>query len=131
MSNKLNAPGIARLDPFAALADVYQIAGMAEYSKSLAPRLLDLAFEMDWTGRTLLELGCGTGDAACWFSERSFRVIALDTSAAMLRRGEMTAQASGLNVEFTQGDMRTFQTTTRFEMITCLGGVLNYLSTLR
>jgi SAM-dependent methyltransferase len=124
-------PSINRLDPYTALADVYQAAGFAAYSLGVGPRLLEMAFEMDWTGRSLLDLACGTGDLACWFTEHGFRVIGIDASPAMLRHGSAHASQTGLAVEFLTADMRTFKPNNPVEMVTCLGGSLNAVPTLR
>jgi SAM-dependent methyltransferase len=124
-------PSINRLEPYTALADVYQAAGFAAYSLSVGPRLLEMAFEMDWTGRSLLDLACGTGDLACWFAEHGFRVIGIDTSPAMLRHGSAHANQAGLAVEFLTADMRTFKPNNQVELVTCLGGSLNAVPTLR
>lgn len=35
-------------------------------------------------GRTMLEIGCGTGHFTRWFSEQGFQTIGLDLSLAML-----------------------------------------------
>ncbi len=126
MTNNAN-----RLEPYIALSDVYQQAGLSDYSTALAPRLLELAFDLEWTGRTLLDLACGTGDAACWFAEHGFRVLGVDLSERMLSHGIHRADDAGLSAEFVQGDIRTFAPQVQFELVTCLGGSLNYIPTLR
>src|SRR5260221_7881872 len=95
-----------RVDPFSALSEVYQAAGFAEYSAQLAPRLLDMAYSLEWIGRSLLDLACGTGDACLWFADHSFRVTGIDSSEAMIRVGTAYAEARGGNVDLRQGDMR-------------------------
>jgi SAM-dependent methyltransferase len=123
---------INRVEPFTALADVYRRAGFATYSEALAPRLIDIAFDFDWTGRTLLDLACGTGDATCWFAEHGFRTVGVDLSGAMLRAAmQRAAQTSGIEAQFVTGDIRSFKPETQYEMVTCLGGSLNYLPALR
>ena len=122
---------INHLEPYSALSDVYQAAGFASYSVDLAARLLELAFEMDWTGRILVDLGCGTGDLCCWFGEHGFRSTGVDTSAGMLRFGTERAQETGVDAQFVVGDMRTFRPTVVADMVTCVGGSLNYIPTLR
>jgi SAM-dependent methyltransferase len=124
-------PSINRLEPYTALADVYQAAGFAEYSLSVGSRLLEMAFDIDWTGRSLIDLACGTGDLASWFAEHGFRVIGIDTSPAMLRHGSAHADQAGLAVEYETADMRTFKPSNQVEMVTCLGGSLNAIPTLR
>src|SRR4051812_26065648 len=115
-------PNINRLDPFTALSDVYQSAGFSAYSAELAPRLLDLAFEMEWTGRSLYDMACGTGDAANWFSEHGFRVLGTDSSPHMLRHAKANADARNLSPNYVTGDIRTYETGSQFEIVTCLGG---------
>jgi len=124
-------PSINRLEPYTALSDVYQIAGFAAYSAELAPRLLDMAFELEWTGRSLLDLACGTGDAACWFAGHGFRTVGVDHSTQMLRFGTTQAESAGLNADFVVGDIRNFKVNGQYEMVTCLGGSLNYIPALR
>lgn len=124
-------PNVSRVQQFTALAEVYRAAGFAEYSQSLGPRLIDIAFEMEWTGRSLLDLGCGTGDAAAWFAERGFRAVGVEQSTAMLRQATPLAENSMHDVQFVHSDIRTYKPDIRFEMVTCMGGTLNYLPTLR
>src|SRR5258708_22619276 len=93
-------PSVKRVEAYSALADVYQAAGLADYSASLAARILNLAFEMEWTGRSLLDLACGTGDLAYWFSEQSFRVTGVDSSRAMLRIATARANENNLSADF-------------------------------
>lgn len=124
-------PNTNRVEPYTALADVYRTAGYAAHSERLAPRLVELAFEMNWTGRTLLDLACGTGDAACWFAEHGFRTTGIDQSAAMLELAKARADGAGFDARFVNSDIRTYKPETSFEMITCLGGSLNYMPALR
>ncbi|HLY25703.1 MAG TPA: class I SAM-dependent methyltransferase, partial [Aggregatilineales bacterium] len=123
-------PGINRVEPYSALADVYQAAGMADYSAGLAPRLLNLAFEMEWTGRSLLDLACGTGELACWFSGQGFRATGVDLSPAMLRPATAKAQEDGLSADFEVADIRAYKPDSHVELVTCVGGSLNYIPKL-
>src|SRR5512142_1114169 len=124
-------PSINRAEPYTALADVYQTAGFATYSTDVAPRLLEMIFGADWIGRLTLDLACGTGDVACWFAEHGFRATGVDGSPAMLRRAVATAQEKGFDADFVQADIRTYQPSTQFDLVTCLGGSLNAIATLR
>src|SRR5579859_2656 len=123
-------PAINRVEPYSALADVYQAAGLSDYSTALAPRLLNLAFEMEWTGRSLLDLACGTGELASWFSGQGFRVTGVDLSPAMLRPAITNAQEYGLSADFVAGDMRAYKPDSHVELVTCIGGSLNYIPKL-
>src|SRR5579871_2702353 len=103
-------PSITRTEPYHALASVYQAAGLADYSVKLASQLLERAFELDWTGRTLIDLACGTGDLACWFAERSLRTTGVDLSPSMLRYGVERSKQRNVDAQFVTGDIRTFTT---------------------
>jgi SAM-dependent methyltransferase len=124
-------PAINRVDPFTALGDVYNQAGLANYTLNLAPRLLDLAFELEWTGRSLYDMACGTGQFIEWFAEKSFRVLGVDSSLQMIQAAQNIARAKGSAAEFVSADYRHYTPNSPFELVTCLGGALNYNPTLR
>jgi SAM-dependent methyltransferase len=122
---------IRRAEAYQALATVYQAAGLADYSLNLAPRLLELAFDLEWTGRTLCDLGCGTGDLARWYGGRSFRVFGLDQSAAMLAVAGDGLDTTQMDAEFIRTDITADRPQHRADLVTCLGQVLNYATSLR
>ena len=45
--------------------------------------------------RTVLELGCGTGEDAIWLARRGIRVLASDAAASMIEVARRKAQAAG------------------------------------
>lgn len=55
-------------------------------------------------GRTVLELGCGTGKNTVFLAASSANVLGLDFSAGMLARAR--EQVTAYNVEFVQHDLR-------------------------
>src|SRR5512140_934440 len=124
-------PSINRVEPYTALAEVYQSAGFSAYSLHVGQRLLEFIYGLDWIGRLTLDLACGTGDLTCWFAMRDFRPTGVDIATTMLQRGMAAAHEKGLNAEFVQADMRIYQPGLQFDLVTCLGGSLNYIATLR
>lgn len=126
----MNKP-IRAVEPYQAFAAVYNKAGLADYGVKLVPQLLELAFSLDWVGRTVLDLGCGTGAVACWLAERSYRVIAVDSAQPMLDVGMTYAAEHGLGVEWTPADLRTFKPGVTIDWALALGGTLNMLPTLQ
>lgn len=56
-------------------------------------------------GRTLLELGCGTGTNAIELARRGFRVTAVDLVDVAIRRAREKAKTAGVTVDFRCGDL--------------------------
>ncbi len=84
--------------------------------------------ERDVSGRTVLEVGCGRGDFACWLAvqaARPRRIVALDLSGVAVRQGAAYSSRHALRgVGFAEGDIqrlphadRTFDTVFSFETI--------------
>jgi ubiquinone/menaquinone biosynthesis C-methylase UbiE len=68
------------------LAPIYDQIGMAEFSRRIIARLVNYAQRNDWTGRRILDLGCGTGGSSVWLCQNRFSVTGVDNSAVMLER---------------------------------------------
>lgn len=115
--------------PFSSLATIYEQAGFSEQSITLAAHLLDIAYELEWAGRTLLDLGTGTGPIANWFAGRRFRVTGVDNVESMLAYGRAYAEQAGIDSNFVLGDIRTYQPEFTYDAVTCIG-TLNYMSSL-
>jgi SAM-dependent methyltransferase len=56
-------------------------------------------------GKRLLELGCGTGEAAVSFAQQGATVIAVDGSAASITRARAKAEAAEVRLELHAGDL--------------------------
>ena len=56
-------------------------------------------------GKTVLELGCGTGTNAIEMARRGFRVTAIDLVDLPIHRAREKATAAGVEVDFRQGDV--------------------------
>lgn len=81
-------------------------------------------------GRSILELGCGTGLHACMLVERGHTVLGIDMSADMLEAAQR--RKSGLPVElrpaveFESGDIRTYRHARSFDVVVSLFHVFSY-----
>ena len=77
--------------------------------------------------RTILDLGCGTGNHDIPLARRGYRVTGLDQSAAMLSVARKKATASRVRVRFVQADMLSFRVAKKFEAVLCMFGALGYI----
>ena len=59
-------------------------------------------------GARVCDLACGTGRHAVEMARRGYDVTAVDFNARYLELGAQAAQAAGVRVAWTQGDMREF-----------------------
>jgi len=94
----------------------------------------------------ILDLACGTGEAALVFAAVGCAVTGVDQSAAMLNVARGKARDAGYDVAFIHGDMRYLEPRTknqepvtatggsqfsvlgsRFDLVTCFYDSLNYL----
>lgn len=75
------------------------------------------------SGNRMLDAGCGTGKSSLPMLERGWEVTACDSSAAML--AHLDAKSGG-EIQAVQADLRALEELGRFDLILCLGDVLNY-----
>lgn len=87
----------------------------------------------DLHGKTVLDIGCGSGRYAVEFAKRGAdRVIGLDFAPNMLKLAEEYAQAEGVGsrCEFINGDFLSWQTARHFDICVAMG-VFDYILTPR
>lgn len=111
---------------------IYDQAGFSAFSQEMVPYALALLEHLGWTPptSTVLDLACGTGTAALELVQRGWRVTGLDRSEEMLAvaRQKASDRRQG-EIDWVQGDMRTFQAPEPQGMVTCFFDALNYLLT--
>ncbi len=117
-------------DVYAVLAHVYKMAGLAEESEQLRARLFERVQSEGWLGRRILELGCGIGEASCWFALNGFRITAVDRSAEMLEQARQQAEALGVTVDWRQEDIRNLDVGTDYDLVLAMN-TLNELHSIR
>jgi SAM-dependent methyltransferase len=88
---------------------------------------------------TLLDLGCGTGRHALWFSGMGYEVTGVDLSEEMLTAARAqqislnpqpsTSSASCSSLDFVRGDIRTVRLGRTFDVVISLFHVMSYQTT--
>lgn len=58
----------------------------------------------DSSGRSILDLGTGTGDIAAYFAEAGFSVTGIDISSEMIKQAKEHARQNGHEINFQCGD---------------------------
>jgi len=100
------------------------------YDQAMGGRAEERAFieklvkQYNSTGKTLLELGCGTGSPLKYFSSKGFEVAGIDISKEMLSMAHSKLPDSKLF----QQDMAVFALPEKFDVILCLFDSINHLT---
>lgn len=71
------------------------------------PVVVRLADAGEFRG-AVLDAGCGLGDNAIFLAQRGFAVTGVDGAETALRKARERAEAAGVDVEFLQADVTTF-----------------------
>lgn len=117
MTSDLNPSAYEAFAPF---YDGFTAA--SDYEK-WTTQALEIASRHGMSGRTVLDLACGTGNSFMPLLRRGFEVTAADASPAML--AEASLKAPG--VRLLQADLRQLPVLGRFDLVTCIDDSLNYL----
>ena len=92
--------------------------------------LIDRLFRTyaDGTIRSVLDLGCGTGNHAIPLAEMGFSVVGVDRSTSMLQSARKKAAGQPIdgNAKFYEGDIRRFATQQSFDASLMMFAVLGY-----
>jgi SAM-dependent methyltransferase len=78
-------------------------------------------------GGRVLELACGTGNVLLPIASDGHPCVGLDLSPDMLAEAQRKAKELGVQVEWMQGDMRSFDLDRRFDLVFIAGNSLLHL----
>ncbi|MCC6613724.1 MAG: class I SAM-dependent methyltransferase [Anaerolineae bacterium] len=113
------------------LAPIYERIGLADFALDITPRLIQFAQQSDWTGRSIADLGAGTGASTRWLANRGYVTTAIDQSEEMLATARRMLPSDGLSVSYEQRDIRELGSYPgSFDMALALD-VMNEFSSLR
>ncbi len=77
--------------------------------------------------KSLLDMGCGTGNHSIPLARRGYRMTGIDLSPVMLGQAREKAKAAGLEISLHHGDIRDFTPGGKFDGCLCMFTVLGYL----
>ncbi|NTU68239.1 MAG: class I SAM-dependent methyltransferase [Chlorobiaceae bacterium] len=78
---------------------------------------------------SVLDIACGAGRHAIAFSRKGHEVTANDLSAFLLGTARSEAEAAGLNITFSNSDMRHFRLDRKFDLVVQLFSSFGYFET--
>jgi SAM-dependent methyltransferase len=81
--------------------------------------------------KTILDIGCGTGNHDLPLARRGYQVTGIDQSREMLSLARKKAAASRLRLRFVRADMRSFRLGRTFDVALCMFGAFGYMLTER
>ncbi|MFP4660827.1 MAG: class I SAM-dependent DNA methyltransferase [Halanaerobiales bacterium] len=79
------------------------------------------------TANKVLDLACGTGNMSVLFARDDYQVTGIDISAEMLEFARVKTGQMDENIKFIQSDLRSFSTSSNFDLALCLFDSLNYI----
>lgn len=108
-------------------AEIYDRVGQSSFSQRMADFTLELMAQLELSQRHILDLACGTGEAALRFARAGHHVVGVDVSTAMLEQARKKASEAGLPITFLEQDVRCFHIDGPMDVVTCFYDSLNYL----
>jgi cyclopropane fatty-acyl-phospholipid synthase-like methyltransferase len=121
----------ARYDGFASVADEYWRSFGPEFSELILPRIDRLIRRQRLHPKTLLDLGCGTGSFAINMAHRGMQVTGLDSSCSALEVARRKARKEKARVDWILGDMCSFSSGEKFDLVTSIFNSVNHLLSVR
>ncbi len=79
--------------------------------------------------RTILDVGCGTGNHAILLAKRGYEVTGVDLSESMLSIAKRKADANQVQIDFHMMDLRELELPKNFDICVCMFAAIGYLTT--
>lgn len=114
-------------EPYQALAFIYNYVMRHVNYADWADYIDKLCKHFDHSVSDVLEMACGVGTFTSFLAEHGYKILAVDSSEMMLKIAREMNQSQ--DITFKVGDMRSFQTSRKFDLVLCLYDSVNYLIT--
>jgi len=118
--------GYQHLPPF---YDRWQRSYGKDFSTLIFPRLIASIRAHRISGRTMVDVACGTGTLALMMARRGWEVFGVDASEGMLHEASEKLSGLSLPVEFIRQDMRELALPRPVHLATSFFDSLNHLMT--
>ena len=92
-------------------------AAKADKATGILLDTLEAQQELDWAGKAVLDLGCGTGLIGAWAAQRGAAVTLVDGDLQSVRSARLTLAANGLSGEAIHSDVDADLGERRFDMV--------------
>ena len=102
---------------------VYDAFGWNFYPEEFAELLLKWMKENEITVRSMLDIGCGTGVLCHVLQEHGIKAHGMDLSEGMIK----VAREKYPEIPFEQGNMITYETSRRFDLVTSTCDAMNHI----
>jgi ubiquinone/menaquinone biosynthesis C-methylase UbiE len=122
----MSVANTTQADPYDRLAPAYDVLSAGYDHERWLAALVELLDQCGLAGRTVLDVGCGTGASAAPLLAAGFAVTGVDRSEGML---DIARHRLGDEVELVRADMRGLPGLGAFAVVACLDDGLNHLLT--
>lgn len=114
--------------PYARYAEIYDRTGQNRFGAAMVGLTLKRLEHARASIEMALDLACGTGSAAIELCRRGVNVTGIELEPAMLGMARTNAARVGFDISWRLGDMRSFNTQHKVDLVTCFFDSANYLA---
>ena len=105
-------------------AEYYNLLYQNKDYKKETDYYIEIIKKYNKKGDSLIDLGCGTGKHDYYFQKKGYSVTGVELSRNMFEIAKKTIK----NVDFLQGDIRTFSLKKKYDVAVALFNVMGYLN---
>jgi ubiquinone/menaquinone biosynthesis C-methylase UbiE len=106
--------------------DRHSIPGIFEWDQQLV-NFIEHVCQLS-PGDRILDLGCGGGDQAKVFAQKSYNVVGIDIAPSLIGFAQEQFKKEGLKGTFLVGDMRNINYTAEFDACVILSGTFGFFN---